>query len=202
MKKILVSGLIIVLLFTVSSHKAHSQTIGHDHEFTVGAGFVTTDQILGVFIDIVRTLGTLGNVQSDNVNFTGALYLNYKYYFTPRLAAGLSVVTDKARGDLVNNDNEVLGSFDRRAFTLAPEVSLSYVNRKSFRMYGLIGAGYTFGSEKSTNELGEDNYTADYNHFNFQVSPLGFRLGKQIGAFAEIGFGYEGILNAGISGYF
>ncbi|MDZ7738042.1 MAG: hypothetical protein U5K32_03030 [Bacteroidales bacterium] len=37
---------------------------------------------------------------------------------------------------------------------------------------------------------------------HFQVSPLGFRLGKQIGAFAEIGFGYKGILNAGISAYF
>lgn len=192
----------IALLFTVNSHKSHSQTIGHDHEFSAGAGFITTDQILSVFIDIVRTLGSLGNVQSDNVNYTGALYFNYKYYFTPRLAGGLSVVTDKARGDLVNNDDEVLGSFKRRAFTIAPELSLSYINSKSFRMYGLIGAGYTFGSEKSTNELGEENYTAGYNHFNFQVSPLAFRLGRQVGAFAEIGFGYKGILSAGISGYF
>ncbi|MFP4488176.1 MAG: hypothetical protein ACLFN1_02630 [Bacteroidales bacterium] len=202
MKKLFAAGLMIILLFTVSNYKSHSQTIGHDHEFTVGVGFVTTDQVLGVFIDIFRALGTLGNVYSDNVNYTGALYLNYKYFFTPRFAAGLSVLTDKARGDLVNDDDQVLGSFNRRALTLAPEVSLSYVNRKSFRMYGMIGAGYTFGREKSTNDLGEDNYTSSYNHINFQLSPLGLRLGKQIGAFAEIGFGYKGILNIGISGYF
>ncbi len=202
MKKLLTVSILTLIICQASIMESFSQNLKGDHEFSAGAGFVTTDQIIGVLIDITRTLGTLGYVQSDNVNYTGAFYFNYRYYISPKVAAGLSLVADKASGDLVDNDDNMLGHFKRNAVTIAPEMTLSYVNNKSFRLYGLIGVGYTIGNEKSTNDIGEDNYTAKYNHFNFQISPIAFRVGGRIGAFAEIGFGYKGIIGAGINGYF
>jgi hypothetical protein len=36
----------------------------------------------------------------------------------------------------------------------------------------------------------------------FQITPFGVRAGKQTGVFAEIGYGYKGIINLGLSSRF
>tara|TARA_R110002050_G_scaffold56512_3_gene127088 strand:- start:40298 stop:40468 length:171 start_codon:yes stop_codon:yes gene_type:complete len=49
--------------------------------------------------------------------------------------------------------------------------------------------------------LGLTYFTADHykTNFNFQLSALGFRIGKTVAAFAELGFGYKGIIIVGAS---
>ena len=53
-------------------------------------------------------------------------------------------------------------------------------------MYSGIGLAYV-----STDEFN--------NNFSFQATALGFRVGKKLAAFAELGFGYKGIAQIGAS---
>jgi hypothetical protein len=53
-------------------------------------------------------------------------------------------------------------------------------------MYSGIGLAYFTSDEYDTN-------------FSFQATALGFRVGKKLAAFAELGFGYKGIAQIGAS---
>ena len=71
-------------------------------------------------------------------------------------------------------------------------------------MYSGLGAGYAFG--KTTFKLGDalefkntNNDNSKINYFTFHVTALGFRVGKKLAAFAELGVGYKGIINGGLS---
>jgi hypothetical protein len=53
-------------------------------------------------------------------------------------------------------------------------------------MYSGIGLAYFTTGEYDTN-------------FSFQGTALGFRVGKKLAAYAELGFGYKGIAQIGAS---
>lgn len=177
--------------------------MGGDHEISLGIGNLTLDQILGALLtDGGRTILSLGAENTDNLKFLGAFSFSYKYYLKNRFAAGLTIVSDHVSGDLVDRDEELIGTLKRHYFTIAPEIKWVYVNKVSFRLYGEAGFGYTFGTENSQDIQGTEDEPFHINHFNFQITPLGIRVGKTFGAFAEIGLGYKGVLAAGLSGYF
>lgn len=67
-------------------------------------------------------------------------------------------------------------------------------------MYSGFGLGYTFSNEKlSPNQSDVQSMSSKNSSFNFQVIGAGVRIGRKIAGFAELGFGYEGIINLGIS---
>jgi hypothetical protein len=53
-------------------------------------------------------------------------------------------------------------------------------------MYSGVGLAYFTSDEYNTN-------------LSFQVNALGFRVGKKLAAYAELGFGYRGMINVGAS---
>ncbi len=198
---------IYILIFAISlivlPNKAYGQTMGGDNEISLGVGTLTVDQILGALLtDGGRTILSLGAENTDNLRFIGAYSFSYKYYVKNKFAAGLTIVSDWVAGDLVNGDDELIGSMKRHYFTIAPEIKLVYVNDMAFRLYSVAGIGYTFGTEYSEDTEGVEDEPFHINHFNFHITPLGIRFGRTIGVFAEIGFGYKGVIAAGVSGYF
>ncbi|MCK4288204.1 MAG: hypothetical protein KAW86_03280, partial [Bacteroidales bacterium] len=58
--------------------------------------------------------------------------------------------------------------------------------------------GYTFRKDTYKPDIGQEQ-TNNINHFNFQITAVGVRLGKSLGGFMELGFGYKGLLNFGLS---
>ena len=73
-------------------------------------------------------------------------------------------------------------------YTLAIESDYRYISKNSFQMYSGLGLGLLI-----TN--GEE----DFSPITFNITALGFRVGRTIAAFAELGFGYKGIVNIGAS---
>ena len=199
--------LICILIFAISlivlPNNAYSQTMGSDHEISLGVGMLTTDQILGALLtDGGRTILSLGSENTDNLRFLGAFSFSYKYYVKNKFAAGLTIVSDRVAGDLVDGDDELIGSMKRHYLTIAPEIKLVYKNERLFRLYGVAGIGYTFGTEHAEDLQGVEDEPFHINHLNFHITPLGIRFGRTVGVFAEIGIGYKGIIAAGVSGYF
>ena len=70
----------------------------------------------------------------------------------------------------------------------------NWVNRPAVQLYSALAAGATFMSGDN-NSGTTDHSTA----FAFQVSPIGVRVGNTFSFFAEAGFGYQGLLSAGLA---
>lgn len=165
------------------------------HEIRLGAGIWSTTEIVNIFSDAVATGLTAGSYKSDNATYSGAFHLGYKYSTSERIAIGGTFVYENSSSDAYFN-NELSGRFKNNYYTLAAEMDYNYVKKKFFSLYGVLGAGATLYGQKYTAD--GKNYSDNMIGFNYQFSPLCIKLGHKIGGFAELGFGYKGILCVGI----
>ena len=141
-------SILFMLSFSGISINSFAQSEKGDHEINLGIGLLSADQIYGTFAaEAGRDFISLGTEDYDNTKLGGAISLSYKHYVKDKFAAGLTIVTDRVSGDVVDNSDDPVGSFKRHYFTIAPEIKYVYSNKESFRFYGILGAGITFGSE-------------------------------------------------------
>lgn len=160
-------------------------------ELNFGAGMMASEN---AFADaIVLSLSALINDPED-VRVTGAAWsLTYKYYVSDKLAIGGSSVynpsSDRWIPDFSSND-----SWKRRSLTTAGEATLFWVKRKEFQFYATAGLGF-FVKRKTLYEMQSDT---DFG-YTFQTTPVGLRIGNKVGMFMELGYGYKGVFNGGLS---
>ncbi|GAB6007970.1 outer membrane beta-barrel protein [Dysgonomonas reticulitermitis] len=166
------------------------------HEVTVGFGLGTTSEFVDALADVIVS-GLTQNAYSSDKSYTGAFHLGYKYGITDRFAAGGTFIYENGKSDAYF-DKDKIGKFSNNYYTIAAEAEYKYVRSGSFSLYGLLGAGATIYSQKYTANDNSKNESDNNAHFNFQISPIGIKLGRNIGAFAEAGFGYKGIISAGL----
>lgn len=190
MKKLVL--LILPLLFT-----AQLQAQFEKHEISASYGMVTVDQIVDIFEDILVTIFTLGNFEKSDYNYSGALFLTYKYGASYRWDIGLTAGIDRVQTDLMWDD-ELQGYFKENHTTLAAETDYRWVKKNFIELYTGIGVGYTF-TNNYAELLNGDTENVNSGHVTGQLNLLGIRIGKKIGLYTEIGFGYKGILNFGAS---
>lgn len=63
-----------------------------------------------------------------------------------------------------------------------------------------MGAGITLNKgEFEPNSTKETSIHDNSSYFNYKVTALGLRVGKKLAGFLELGFGFTGIVSAGIS---
>lgn len=166
------------------------------HEISAGYGFLGTSELIGTFSDILATTITGGNYSKTDNKWSGNLIVAYK--FTPSSRLGLGITYAHTRNTATINIHDVpSGKSTTTYHTLAAEVQYNYISREYFRLYSGVGAGITSYTEKyKPNTGGTEKNTAG--HFNFQISAIGIKFGNSIGAMAEVGFGYKGLLSAGL----
>jgi hypothetical protein len=82
--------------------------------------------------------------------------------------------------------------------TVMPRADIFYVNRGLLSLYsGLaVGVSYSFYHTNYSNWFDQS-----FNYFSiaYQLNALGIRVGKDIAGYVEFGFGYQGMVNLGIS---
>lgn len=86
-------------------------------------------------------------------------------------------------------------------FTVMGRVNYTYytdlVSAPNIQLYGSIAAGSSFRDAQV--EKAGTTKTFNQNYFAYQITPFGIRTGQKIGFWAELGYGYKGLLNAGLS---
>jgi len=106
-----------------------------------------------------------------------------------------------------------VGNFTRNSLTLAAEYTHAYIAGKHLRLYTTIGMGITvykvdlvydndYYTGYNANKPGESASKARQKrdgHFNAYYAPFGISVGGNISWFAEVGFGYKGLMNTGVS---
>jgi len=194
MKKIFITSAISLLISTAG----HAQD-SYRHDIQLSAGLWASEQaVLEGYINLF-TVFFLRKTVTPYERSNG-LYGSYRYRITRRISAGLS-----AGMTLLNTEESLFGlsgtTGDYRYVSalLAAEGQFHYIDRPEWSFYGIAGAGLGSTHERNSRTTTGTVEKERYPLVTIQVTPLGVRYGKTAGVFAELGYGYKGILNAGMS---
>jgi hypothetical protein len=192
MKKVTLLLGLATFLFIFSTNAQSKKS-----EVDLGVGVWSSNQIIGTMSDIIASVFLPEGASMKNSSSPGAFHLGYKYSLSERIALGPVFIFDMNTSDAVVGDVKP-GKFTSNYYTLSLEGDYKYVNLDKLKLYVLLGAGGTI-----LNQTYKDNQTGKKNDekqafFNFQVTPVGVKYGDSFGVFAELGFGYKGILSAGL----
>jgi hypothetical protein len=132
----------------------------------------------------------------QDFHFSNSYQISYRYKTPRKLTLGFSV--SLLNGKLSQNQNMEL---QHTSIVTAFEPKFSYVKKAAFELYFFAGAGVIFNKNK-TIVNGESVASQLYTNPTTQLTPLGIRAGKKVAVFAEIGYGYKGIVNLGLSSRF
>lgn len=193
MKKIFILAVLTMFAF----HKAGAQM--PRNEIDGGVGILSTSAIVDSFSKILSTAIT-GGVYTDDGSFSVATYLGYKYRPKERATIGLTYAYSYGRSDGFI-DGQKVGHFNDNYHAFAAELEYSWFLRNKLALYSTIGAGISLWHQKYIPDEGETTSDSHVN-FDFQLSPIGIKYGYYYGVFAEAGFGYKGIVSAGVFGRF
>lgn len=194
MKKLFLTFL-ICLLFSRGSYAQD----GYKHDIQLGAGLRTSEYAaLEGYINLFMILilkETITPFERGN-----GLYGTYRYRITRRISAGLT-----AGATLLNTREPVFdhsgtpGDYRYVSALLAAEAQFHYIDRPRWSLYGIAGAGLGRTSARNSGAVTNTVEKSRYPLATIQVTPIGVRYGKTVGIFAELGYGYKGILNTGVS---
>jgi hypothetical protein len=171
---------------------------------TVQDAIIVTRRLLSdisavIFNAIVEELGFEGiGYERMYTGTKGAFGLGYNYYITPRWSLGGMANYHGFRTTILF-DNGSSAFLKDDFYTFHVRTDIRWVNQPMVQMYSGIGMGGTWW--KSGYDEPKVNFI-NTGFFNMQVTPIGMRVGKQIGGFIEFGLGSNGLLVGGISGKF
>ena len=187
------------------------KTKGKD-EFSLGLGAVSYSETTG-WMGPPKLSGYISEPSLQ----TGALYFTYRHFLSDNFALGITGGIDNEDGYISYGNPKghwgfdgTSGHYELHTYTLALETIFVYRKTRQKMVYGLLGAGVTYFDDNcviydnaplgAPVPLPSNPYDYRTAMFNFQITPLGIRWGDNIGGFFELGFGYKGIVNGGISG--
>ncbi len=119
---------------------------------------------------------------------SGTIALGYKYYLSNTVTLGMGIGYEN-----ISN----WASFT----SFVPEVTFRYLDTKDsrirVRLYGAVGYGFTILNDLEVGQGFADESGAK--PWGFQLTPIGMRWGRKLAWFAELGTGYKGTFNGGVS---
>lgn len=128
------------------------------------------------------------HTRAESITGTGGFCLAYNHYISKRFAIGITAVYSQATVTY----HVPSAKLNWSVMSALVNAKYNYVYDPLFHMYSGLSAGCSFsniiGSVKGSNTA-----------IAYQARIIGARFGAKFGAFAELGFGYEGILKAGVS---
>ena len=197
---LLISGMIYAQ--DAKTEQGATETYPH-HEIYVGVGLLNDNQIFSFFGDILGAVFTLGQAVQPNKYSAFTPSVGYKYWFNKRIGLGAHFAFDMNsvkvihRQDIIGNYNNADTVIHKRYFyTMTIDATFNYMYRPACQLYGNIGTGFTLVRFSNNNA---ETGLKQLPFFNLHISPIGVRFGKMVGGFVEIGWGYKGIINAGLS---
>ena len=195
-KRSLRSVIILTLAALVLSTAGFGQTRKND--LSVSYGVLSIDQLGDILGDVLTVVVTLGTFGKTNIKYTGVPFLTYHYSANSRFGFGGAIGGYSSSGVLQTGGSDV-GTYRERNYVAAVELDYHWVMHEGFQLYS--GAGFGIRYRRGTYETTETE-VANKVMPTFHLNVLGLRVGKTVGFFAELGFGYKGTLLAGINAQF
>lgn len=183
------------ILFCCTSMNAQAQD--YKHEISLSYGWLSTSDWLNIYEELIKAPFS-GSQQQRNESYYGPIAGEYFYRLNNTIAVGGIAAFGHFSYDLYEKKDGVeqsRGEVANNYFTVLPAVKFNWLNKKNFGLYSKLAVGATFRSEKDD----DINYSESSVHINWQASLLGIEAGaNHMFGFAELGFGEQGTLIAGI----
>ncbi|WP_372950813.1 hypothetical protein [Mariniphaga sp.] len=197
--KVLRPILMIFMLEHLFTGKATSQS-GY-HELSASWGIKSTTELshLSEWTESFITIFSFGLVTSKttNIKVTGPILFSWKYIPKSRWGFGVLAGNSKGSYDIILGShwskNQSVNHYKYSAFTISPEIDFRYIQRNMFTLYSSAAVGLTFLEEEVNRSTEKRNYA------DAHLSLIGLRYGQKLGAFAELGFGFKGLINFGMN---
>ena len=191
MKKIFLS-----FVFSLTILLGFSQTKG-THEFELTVGGPTRNDFRDVANQIIESVIAAGNTTYTNKSSTPSIAISYKTTIKDNWLIYADGVYQSVKENVLVKNNQV-GDINNSYVTFGVGTEYHYIYKPWFQMYSGASIGFTaqysnFKGSSSDLKDGHDGY------FNFQVNALGFRFGKKLAGIIELGAGYKGVANIGLS---
>lgn len=196
-KRILRPVMIVTLAAFVFATAGFGQTRRHD--FSLGYGLLSSDQIVDIFGDVAAIIITLGTFSKQNIHYTGVPFLTYHHSSNSRFGFGGAIGGYNSWGDLRVLD-EIVGDYRERNYIGAVELDYHWIMRDGFQLYS--GAGFGVRYRRGTYSDADETDTVSKVLPTFHINALGVRVGRKVGFFAELGAGYKGMIAAGLNAQF
>ena len=193
MKKLLMSSMCILSLATMAMAQEEKLL---RNEMAVGYGLLNSNQVINSFSNVLAGSVTNGNYAKTNNKWTGSIFASYKFAVSKNVSLGVTYAHTRNTAD-ISVYNVPSGSSTTNYHTFAGEFQYNYISKPLVRLYSLVGAGITNYTERYKPMNGSAERTSA-SHFNFQITALGIKLGNRVGVMAEVGYGYKGLVNAGV----
>jgi len=195
---------LILLVIIVLSNNSFSQSYDRSylhHDIMVSYGLPATDMFQNINSPMLDEMFPDMRYIRDNYGGSGIISITYRHISKNELMFwGISVGYNQTVGDIYNV-GQLEGELKRSFIRVAIEGQYRYQNMKKIQLYSGLGIGYTFGNETLSppTESGKTSSSGSINQLAWQVNVIGARVGNSIAGFIEFGYGYKGIVNAGLS---
>jgi hypothetical protein len=198
--KTLLTCIVAVTILTL--HVRAQEKPVANNEIRLGYGVLTGPEMVNSLMSVWPAIGIkifTDTITDYRCSFYGAASLEYMRVIRPWLRIGASVSLNPI-STVIKGNSGLEFTYNYYLLTLMPRVDFYYVNKGLFSMYsGLqLGASLIFWQDRTGKSTSTDGGISAA----FHVNAFGIRIGKEIGAFMEWGFGFRGIVNVGVSGKF
>lgn len=187
---------ILIIALAITSTQVKAQVEGQS-QINVGYGIASSNQISKELDKVIITVGSLGTITYGDAKSNGVINANYRYSISDKLNIGVSGAYEKITQDaFVLKQKE--GKLTSNIFTVAAEGNYKYISGPMLQLYSGVGLGLSVVQQKLTKN---DNTSekASKSQFAYNITGLGVRYGKAFGVYAEVGYGYKGVANVGLS---
>ena len=202
MKKVILSFLCVGMFLNISAQELQTAPMPvPKHELYAGLGLLNDNQLFAITDDLVSAVLTLGYLVEPGSYHAFTPFAGYRYWVTKRFGLGGIFAYDVNSVKVFNSDDpKQKREVNRYYMTFAIEPIFNYVSKPSWQLYGYLGLGGTIVSFGSANfNDGSKVEITRVPYVNVHITPIGVRFGKEFGGFVEFGYGYKGLLNAGVS---
>ena len=148
------------------------------------------------------------NGETRNHKFSGIAAIGYNFFVHPRVSIGLDFGYGYGSSDMYISDVDEFGPVGEpeymcRAVVMNYSCHLSgaftYWQQGPMECSGALYLGVNYIDESIRNAVSDELEPNDHLNFSFHITAVKFRYGDMVGGFAELGFGYRGLLNVGLS---
>ena len=191
---------ILLLLLMLQIGNCFAQSQKGTFQINGSYGFISAPRVANYASNILGTVGTLGNYDVYDHKNTGPVSVHPKYYISDRIKLGLNLTFEQQKEKTKDNGQNT-GKIKSNYYSFMPSFTYNYWQRDNCQVYGCLSLGA--GIENSTfSPVNKETYSEKTDNslqFAYQVSVFGIRYGKKVGVFMELGYGYNGIFQAGLS---
>lgn len=197
------------LSISVGAGTPNEKNIGE----AIGEGF---GNAIGKAIGAIITFGQadLTDKTKKDESYGPAFNVQYLYRIAPKIKVGGSVSYQRTSAKLMAEDNS--GNYHDIAkatndyFTVMPVIKAMWIEKNHIGLYSKAAAGICIANnsaklmdgvkENKPGQLTDEIKSNKGTRFAYQVSAIGFEAGsKNIRGFVELGYGFQGFAQAGVS---